>query len=127
HREEGGTGTMRLRLVALASLVLLQAPRHGPPPAPPGAWRGLIGEYGSDTLTHVMILERDGHLVARFDSTTSRTLEPGPGGAFHSDRGPRSETVRFRTGAHGRATAIILGDTVVRRRAIGPDEGSVFR
>jgi len=111
----------------LASVALLAPARQGPPPAPPAAWRGLIGEYGSDTLTHVMILERDGQLIARFDSTTSRRLEPGSGATFRMDRGPRGETVRFRTGARGRATAIILGDTVVHRRAIGPDEGSVFR
>ena len=115
------------RLCLLASLAVVQAPAHGPPPAPPPAWRGLIGEYGSDTLTRVMILERDGRLVARFDSSHSRTLEPAKGGAFSMDRGPAGATIRFRLEARGRASAIVLGDTVVPRRALGPDEGSVFR
>jgi len=115
-----------LGLCFVASFALVPQAQE-PPPPPPVAWRGLIGEYGSDTLTRVMILERDGHLVARFDSVRSRTLEPTGGGAFRMDRGPTGAVVHFRVGAGGRATAILLGDTVVKRRALGPEEGSVFR
>jgi D-alanyl-D-alanine dipeptidase len=120
----GSLGSLGLCL--LASFAPLQQAQE-PPPPPPAAWRGLIGEYGSDTLTRVMILERDGHLMARFDSVRSRMLEPTGGGAFRMDRGPTGAVVRFRVGAGGRATAILLGDTVVKRRALGPEEGSVFR
>ncbi|HEU5217281.1 MAG TPA: M15 family metallopeptidase [Gemmatimonadales bacterium] len=101
--------------------------QQGPPPAPPAAWRGLIGEYGSDSATRVMVLERGGQLIAWFDSANSRRLEPTAGGAYRMDHGPRADTVRFRLGTQGRAVAIVLGDTLVRRRAIGPEDGSVFR
>ncbi len=116
-----------LRHALFSALVATPLCSQAPPPAPPAAWRGLIGEYGSPTLTRVMILERDGALIAQFDSTHFRTMKPAPGGGFTLDRGPTGATVHFRLAAHGRARAIVLGDTVVSRRAIGPEDGSVFR
>ena len=75
---------LRGALLGAAVLCLAAAPsprqRGGPPPPPPERWRGLIGEYGPDTTTRVTILERDGRLVARFDSARSVDLHPaGPG------------------------------------------------
>ncbi len=118
--QHGGSFPFSLRRAAA------EVAEQGPPPVPPMAWRGLIGEYGSDTVTRVMILERDGSLIARFDSAHYRTLKAS-GTGFSMDRGPRGEAVRFRLGPRGRALAIVLGDSVVPRRAIGPEDGSVFR
>ena len=108
--------------------VLLLGAVQAPPPAPPARWRGLIGEYGPDTTTKVMILERDGHLIARFDSTESAPLKETGKAAFRLPRtaGHSAAAVRFRPAAAGRAASIAVGDSVWTRRALGPEEGSVF-
>lgn len=96
----------------------------GPPAAPPAAWRGLIGEYGPDSITRVMILERGGRLVARFDSTHETILHAAGPGSFRSADGV---SLRFRPAATGRVAAVAVRDSIWPRRALGPEEGSVFR
>jgi D-alanyl-D-alanine dipeptidase len=105
------------------------AARQGPPPPPPGRWRGLIGEYGPDSTTRVVILERDGRLLAWFDSTRSSELHPAGDDGFRlGTTGPRDHPeVRFQRGASGRASAVSVWDSLWPRRALGPEEGSVFR
>ena len=110
---------MRTR-AALAALVVWAAPAtQGPPPLPPPAWRGLIGEYGPGPLTRIIILERDGALIARIDSAESR-LNPS-GDEFGSSAGP----VRFARDRDGRATSVAIGDSLwpIRRT----DENGQFR
>jgi D-alanyl-D-alanine dipeptidase len=118
---------MNLRFLVL----LAAAPQQGPPATPPSAWRGLLGEYGRDTTTRVMILERDGALVARFDSTAERRLTPRSASRFVlADPGLPNHTgtlIRFRTDPRGRATSVVVFDTLWRRRAVGPEDGAVFR
>lgn len=121
-------GVGALRLCVLASLALLPALQQGPPPPPPAAWRGLIGEYGTRESTRVMILERDGRLIARFDSTRSVELTPlGPNG-FSMGAADEPGTINgFRRDQRGRATTIVLGRATWPRRALGPEDNAVFR
>jgi D-alanyl-D-alanine dipeptidase len=70
-----------------------------------------------------MILERDGALIARFDSTHEERLTPKGPNQFALAAG----TLRFRIDAKGRVIAAVLHDSLWRRRAIGPEAGAVFR
>jgi D-alanyl-D-alanine dipeptidase len=115
--------------IALLSAAPALAQQPGPPPPPPPAWRALIGEYGPDSTTRVMILERAGRLIARFDSSREARLIPSRAGRFGLLGGApehRGE-LRVRRNARGRPSAILLGDSVWSRRALGPEEGAVFR
>lgn len=115
---------MTLRPVLLVWLGALAWQQPGRPPAPPPpAWRPLVGEYGPDSSTRVMILERDGALIARFDSTHEALLRAGGPNQFRYAGG----VLRFRRDAQGRVAAVALLDSIWPRRALGPEEGSVFR
>ncbi len=120
---------MRLGVAAFAGALFLGAPPvQGPLSAPPSRWRGLIGEYGPDPTTRVMILERGGRLIARFDSTESAPLAGIGKDAFRLPQtaSHRAVTVHFRHAAAGRGPSIALGDSVWPRRVLGPEDGSVF-
>ena len=115
---------------ALAAIALIlvgsaaEAQTGAPAPAPTG-WHGLIGEYG----TGMMVLERDGRLVLRLDSATERRLTPIGRDRFAALAlgVPGHTPVRFARGTSGNAAALLLGDSVLLRRALGPDDGAVFR
>jgi D-alanyl-D-alanine dipeptidase len=70
-----------------------------------------------------MILERGGALIARFDSTHETKLVPDGPNRFRLAGG----TLRFRTDSRGRGTGVAARDSFWPRRALGPEEGSVFR
>jgi D-alanyl-D-alanine dipeptidase len=76
-----------------------------------------------------MVLERDGRLVLRLDSVTERRLTPIGRDRFAALAlgVPGHTPVRFARGTSGSAAALLLGDSVLLRRAIGPDDGAVFR
>jgi len=95
------------------------------PQAAPAGWRGLIGEYGDGT----MVLERAGRLVLRLDSVTERRLTPVGRDRFAALAlgVPGHAQVRFARGTSGNAAALLLGDSVLLRRALGVDDGAVFR
>jgi D-alanyl-D-alanine dipeptidase len=115
---------MRARAALLVCAgALAWAQLAGPPPAPPAAWRNLIGEYGPDSTTRVMILERDARLIARFDSTHEATLRASGPNQFRFSEG----LLRVRLNAKGRVAGIAVQDSSWPRRALGPEEGSVFR
>ena len=120
------------RLCAVAGSLLAaplpaQAPSWAPPAAPPAAWRGLIGEYGPDSVTRVMILERGGKLVARFDSAQEVTLDEVSKDRWRG-RGPKApREFRFQRNAGAAVTAITTGTSTWPRRALGPEDGAVFR
>jgi D-alanyl-D-alanine dipeptidase len=107
----------------LLSTLLAGAALPGPPAPPPAAWRALIGEYGPDTTTRVMILERAGSLIARFDSTHEVRLQSSGPRQFRFPGG----VLRFRADAKGRVASVAVRDSIWPRRALGPEEGSVFQ
>jgi len=113
-----------MRILYTAALLgAASASAQTAPPAPPAAWRNLIGEYGLDTTTRVMILERGGSLVARFDSSREARLRSSGPNQFQFSGG----VLRFRLDGRGRAAAVAAHDSIWPRRALGPEEGSVFR
>jgi D-alanyl-D-alanine dipeptidase len=117
-----------LGLCVIASAALFQVP-SGPPPAPPAAWRGLIGEYGTPDTTQIIILERDHRLIGRFGSVNPIEIVFAPAGAdaFVSTGEHAGERIRFRRDKSGRATGIVQEATTVSRRSVGPEDGAVFR
>ena len=98
------------------------------PPAAPERWHGLIGEYGWDHDV-LYILEREGRLYALIEWFALYPLVESDDGTFRfPDYGMYSgETVSFSRDAAGRATAAAVSAVVFPRRAVGPDDGSVFR
>lgn len=98
-----------------------------PPSAPPEAWRGLIGEYGPDSVTRVMILERDGKLVARLDSTHELTLSEASKDRWRARGTGGAQEFRFQRGADSAAVSIASGPSTWPRRALGVEDGAVFR
>lgn len=98
------------------------------PPAAPERWRGLIGEYGWDHDV-LYILEREGRLYALIEWFALYPLTEGSDGVFRfPDSGMYAgEAVTFARDESGRATAAAVSAVVFRRRAVGPEDGSVFR
>jgi len=98
------------------------------PPAAPERWRGLIGEYGWDHDV-LYILEREGRLYALIEWFALYPLTEAGDGVFRfPDYGLYAgETVTFGRDEAGRATAAAVSAVVFRRRAVGPEDGSVFR
>jgi D-alanyl-D-alanine dipeptidase len=76
-----------------------------------------------------MVLERDGRLLLRLDSVTERRLTPIGRDRFAALAlgVPGHTQVRFARGTSGMAAAILLGDSVLLRRALGAEDGAVFR
>src|SRR5438132_1892985 len=104
--------TSAFRRSFAAALLLAALPAQAPPAAPPLAWQRLIGEYGTDSTTRVMIIERDGSLVARFDSTSEARLSPAGPARFqltHTGPAHRGE-IRSRLDARGRPQRVTLAD-----------------
>ena len=98
-------------------------------PAPvPDRWRGLVGEYGWDHDV-LYVLEREGRLYALIEWFALYPLTEQSEGTFRfPDYGMYSgETVTFSRDQAGRATSGAVSAVVFRRRAVGPDDGSVFR
>ena len=102
-----------------------------PEPQPvPGAWRGVIGEYGPDFHT-IYVLERHGALQLLADWFVRYPLRPVsadtfamPGwGAYANER---VVFTRAATAPH-RALRLTLGGVSYARRVTGPEDGSQFR
>lgn len=126
-RRQGG------KVVRFASLPLcllstvLAAARHQapqrPPPNPPTAWVALIGEYGADTTSGVIVLESGGMLYLRRPGAGQQALRSAGKNQFRLG----DTTVRFSRRAAGRADSVIIGALRLARQKLGPDEGAVFR
>jgi CubicO group peptidase (beta-lactamase class C family)/D-alanyl-D-alanine dipeptidase len=101
------------------------------PTPPPERWRGLIGEYGWDHNV-LFVLEHEGRLHALIEWFFLDELEELGEDRFRfPDRGlyPLEELV-FERDASGRATRAWVGGrpgVEFVRRAVGPEEGDVFR
>jgi D-alanyl-D-alanine dipeptidase/CubicO group peptidase (beta-lactamase class C family) len=114
-------------LLVVAGDTLRRVADAKPLPAPE-RWRGLIGEYGWDHDV-LYVLEREGQLYALIEWFGLYPLAEVGQDVFRlPDFGPYAgETVSFARDAAGRATAAALSAVVFRRRALGPEGGSVFR
>ena len=102
-----------------------------PPPRPvpvKDAWKGLIGEYGWDHNT-LYILERDGQLYALIEWFFRYPLQEVEENVFLFPESGlyMNETLTFTRDETGRATQASLVGVVFQRRAVGPDEGDVFK
>lgn len=106
---------------------LRRVPDVRPLPAP-DEWRGLVGEYGRDDDV-LYVLERDGQLYALIEWFALYPLAAVDAGVFRfPDQGRYAgETLTFARDATGRAGAAAVSAVVFRRRALGPEDGSVFR
>ncbi|MCS6817746.1 MAG: serine hydrolase [Blastocatellia bacterium] len=102
-------------------------PATRPAPVPP-RWRGLIGEYGWDHNV-LYILEENGQLYALIEwfffyplRELRRDVFQFPARGLYD-----GEKLTFTRDRRGRATAVSLEGIVFKRRAVGPEEGNVFR
>jgi CubicO group peptidase (beta-lactamase class C family)/D-alanyl-D-alanine dipeptidase len=99
-----------------------------PQPGPVnGRWTGLIGEYGWD-YNSLIVLERGGRLMALVDWFQEYPLtEVGPDTYAFPDWGLYDgEHVAFIRDPSGRATTAVAGGVSYDRRALGPEDGSQF-
>lgn len=98
------------------------------PPAPPVAWRGLVGEYGWDHNV-LYILEKGGRLTALvewfFEYPLTRVSDDvyafPPSGLYAGER------LVFTRDAHGRATQVVAASVAFPRRTWVGENGDVFR
>jgi D-alanyl-D-alanine dipeptidase len=110
----------------LAQVASFAFPGDKPADIPP-AWKPLIGEYGPEQ-TSIVVLEKFGKLVLRESDGTEISLQPISGGKFTLRKSPPAPLpVDFGRGVNGLATSISLGDLRFPRRKLGPGEGQVFR
>jgi D-alanyl-D-alanine dipeptidase len=114
-------------LLRAGSDTLRRVPEHRPPAAP-GRWRGLIGEYGWDHNT-LYILERAGRLNALVEWFFLYPLEEESPDRFRfPDWGLySSEALVFERDAAGRAQSVSMAGVPFRRREVGTEAGVTFR
>jgi D-alanyl-D-alanine dipeptidase len=93
----------------------------------PKAWRPLIGEYGPEHPS-LIVLEKSGKLILREFDGTETSLQPAPRGNFTLIKPPGAPTpVRFGRDAQVHADHISLDDVRFQRRKLGPEEDQVFK
>ena len=92
----------------------------------PRAWKPLIGEYGPEQASF-LVLEKSGRLVLRENDGTEINLQQAASGTF-TLRKPRGAPLPVYFGGElkGHATSISLGDLTFPRRTLGPEEGQFF-
>lgn len=93
-----------------------------PPPPPPVRWASLIGEYGTDSAPRIL-LERDGGLYLRTPRGEAPIVERGADLLLVSRPGDSTRLSVSRDSA-SRVTAIVVGDSVLARRRLGPESGN---
>jgi D-alanyl-D-alanine dipeptidase len=108
-----------------AQIVPFAFPGHKPADVP-RAWRPLIGEYGPEQASFV-VLEKSGQLVLHKSDGTEINLQRAAGGTFTLTKPPgKPLPVYFGGELNGHAISISLGDHTFSRRTLGPEEGQVF-
>ncbi len=101
-------------------------PGHKPADLPK-VWKPLLGEYGPEQASF-MVLEKSGKLMLRENDGTEITLQPASGGTFTLTKPPGVPLpVYFGGELKGHAASISLGDLTFPRRTLDPEEGQVFR
>ena len=133
NRREGLTTVRPSRVVSAAALALAmvagarafpQTPSPRPQP-PPAAWLRLIGEYGAGT-DRLLVREDEGRLEILI-GRRPYTLTSAPDG-FTVDSGRyRGAAVRFERRPGGLVARLVLGGTLLPRRAVGTEEDVTFR
>src|SRR5262245_35421130 len=122
----------RLKLISLVFVLLLAPnlvaqPAPTPEPAPaPARWRGLIGEYGPDDDT-LIILERDGRLFALIERKDFEPLVEVSRNVFRPSASELRPRLVFTRDSQGRATQIVVGKETFNRRQIEPESGNQLR
>jgi len=98
-----------------------------PKPAP-ARWLGLIGEYGPDDDT-VIILEQDGRLCASFKRAVPEPLDEISNDIFKFPApGPHAtQHLTFERNARERATQVAVDAVILKRRQIEPETGNQLR
>jgi D-alanyl-D-alanine dipeptidase len=115
------------RSIAIGDQVFLKL-EDQPPEECPERWRGLIGEYGPDYNT-LLILEDRGSLVALIEWLYYYPLkEIGEDLFAFPDEGLYAgERLQFTRDASGVATQVVAAEMLLPRRKVGADEGETFR
>jgi D-alanyl-D-alanine dipeptidase len=106
------------------SAVRLQVATTPKPLPAPVRWRPLIGEYGRDGET-VVILESDGKLCALFKRTELAPLKQLTSDSFEFDSSSarKAERVVFSRN-RGKVTQVTIGTFSYQRKPLGPEEGA---
>jgi D-alanyl-D-alanine dipeptidase len=93
----------------------------------PPAWRPLIGEYGPEHPS-LIVLEKSGHLLLREMDGTETILHSAPNGTFTLIKPPGAPVpVHFGREAQGHTDSISIDNVTFQRRKLGPDDGQSFR
>jgi D-alanyl-D-alanine dipeptidase len=93
----------------------------------PRAWLPLIGEYGPEHRS-LIVLEKSGKLILHEMDGTESILQSARNGTFILIKSPAAPVpVHFGQAAQGHADHISLDDVRFQRRKVGPDEGQVFQ
>jgi D-alanyl-D-alanine dipeptidase len=105
-----------------------QANTAGQPKPAPARWLGLIGEYGPDNDT-VIVLEKDGKLSASFKRAEPEALEEISQNVFKFPApGPHAlQNLTFERDQRGRATQAAVDAVILKRRQIEPETGNQLR
>jgi hypothetical protein len=106
------------------SAVRLQVATAPKPRPAPLRWRPLIGEYGRDSET-VIILESDGKLCALFKRTELAPLKQLTSDSFEFDSSTarKGERVVFSRN-RSKVTQVTIGTLTYQRKPVGPEEGA---
>jgi D-alanyl-D-alanine dipeptidase len=99
----------------------------GKPADIPRAWLPLIGEYGPEHPS-LIVLEKSGKLILLEMDGSEAALQSARNGTFILIKPPAAPVpVQFGQAAQGHADHISLDDVRFQRRKLGPDEGQVFQ
>ncbi|HMC55283.1 MAG TPA: M15 family metallopeptidase [Gemmatimonadaceae bacterium] len=92
----------------------------------PTRWRGLVGEYGPDTATRLIALERDQRLTILDKSGYYTPLSERNDSVFEAPLSTAavSGNLTFHRDSTGRGTSLQMGDMVLQRRRIEPPSGA---
>jgi D-alanyl-D-alanine dipeptidase len=106
------------------SLATVAQTTSKPLPAP-ARWRPLIGEYVLDNDT-IIVLEKDGKLGLLFKRTELNPLQETSKDKFQfaSNSAHSAYRVVFARDSRGKVTQVVIGQSIYKRRSLGPEEGS---
>jgi D-alanyl-D-alanine dipeptidase len=117
-----------LTAVVAPSGVTAQSSTAGQPKPAPVRWLGLIGEYGPDDNT-VIILEQNGRLAASFKQAAPEPLDEISQNVFKFRApGPHAlQQLTFERDPRGRGSQVAVAGVILKRRQIEPETGNQLR